>query len=54
MRSCGEGDTFTEPKVITKVETKWDTLRINSTVYVLIICIIIATANNTKPFFHIP
>jgi len=34
MRSCGEGDTFTEPKVITKVETKWDTLRINSTVYV--------------------
>ena len=34
MRSCGEGDTFTEPKVITKVETKWDTLKINSTVYV--------------------
>ena len=34
MRSCGEGKTVIEPKIITKIETKWDTVTINKPIYV--------------------
>ena len=34
MRSCGGGKTITEPKIITKTETKWDTINIVKEVYV--------------------
>jgi hypothetical protein len=34
MRSCGGGKTVTEPKIITKTETKWDTINIIKEVYV--------------------
>ena len=34
MRSCGGGETITEPKIITKTETKWDTINVVKEVYV--------------------
>jgi hypothetical protein len=34
MRSCSEENTPTEPKIITKVETKWDTVSVVKEIYV--------------------
>ncbi len=34
MRGCSGGSVNTEPKVITKIETKWDTITIVKNVYV--------------------
>ena len=34
MRSCSEENTPTEPKIITKVETKWDTVSVVKKIYV--------------------
>ena len=34
MRSCDGGKTITEPKIITKTETKWDTINVVKEVYV--------------------
>ncbi len=34
MRSCGGEKIITEPKIITKIETKWDTVTIDKPVYI--------------------
>ena len=34
QRSCNSGPIETEPKVITKIETKWDTVTIDKPIYV--------------------